>query len=289
MNVKNFLIGFLLIIFNMPLAGATLRTYMYDPSTSNTSPSSVNFRGKSLELTGTESGISVFTAATSGKKLAFSVPDTLAEGTTNKFSFSNPSAGQIVGIHSYSAGIIVWTNLSVSAGTNNPVTLEGPQNTIIANQMSRSQWSTNQSFTFSLAVGASNKSSITYTKLENTSTNTIYASNSFTVFSKRDGSNVSVFPILPSSSLDLYSYLDASNVWNVITYGAEFKMLPDGTTAMPINDDSNITEGVDYFASALSPLLSVDYPHPLRNIVEIVYTTNSFGGSTIIRGQTLLR
>lgn len=39
-----------------------------------------------------------------------------------------------------------------------------------------------------------------------------------------------------------------------------------GSTAADVTDDANITEGVDYFASAMSPLLRTTYPHPLRNL-----------------------
>jgi hypothetical protein len=38
-----------------------------------------------------------------------------------------------------------------------------------------------------------------------------------------------------------------------------------GTTAMPINDDANLTDGIDYFSSALVPLTPIPYPHPQRN------------------------
>jgi hypothetical protein len=38
-----------------------------------------------------------------------------------------------------------------------------------------------------------------------------------------------------------------------------------GTTAMGVFDDANITAGVDYFTSAISPLNRIPYPHPLRN------------------------
>lgn len=50
------------------------------------------------------------------------------------------------------------------------------------------------------------------------------------------------------------------------SYVWENKHGASGTTAMPVNDDANITEGVDYFASALSPLVAIPYPHPLRNV-----------------------
>lgn len=50
-----------------------------------------------------------------------------------------------------------------------------------------------------------------------------------------------------------------------------------GTTTMPITDDSNITEGIDYFASALTPLLSVRYPHPLRDLPLFIYTNEAKG------------
>jgi hypothetical protein len=38
-----------------------------------------------------------------------------------------------------------------------------------------------------------------------------------------------------------------------------------GTTAMTITDDANITAEVDYFTTAMSPLLQPQYPHQLRN------------------------
>jgi hypothetical protein len=37
-----------------------------------------------------------------------------------------------------------------------------------------------------------------------------------------------------------------------------------GTTAMPVNDDVNLADGVDYFSSALTPLVQIPYPHPQR-------------------------
>lgn len=38
-----------------------------------------------------------------------------------------------------------------------------------------------------------------------------------------------------------------------------------GTDAFPISDDANITAGVDYFTTPLTPLVRLGYPHPLRN------------------------
>lgn len=38
-----------------------------------------------------------------------------------------------------------------------------------------------------------------------------------------------------------------------------------GTDAFPITDDANITAGVDYFTTALSPLVQLAYPHPWRS------------------------
>lgn len=49
------------------------------------------------------------------------------------------------------------------------------------------------------------------------------------------------------------------------SYVWENKHGVSGTTAMPINDDANIAAGVDYFTTALSPLVEIEYPHPLRN------------------------
>ena len=38
-----------------------------------------------------------------------------------------------------------------------------------------------------------------------------------------------------------------------------------GTDPIPVNDDVNITAGVDYFTTALSPLVQIPYPHPMRS------------------------
>jgi hypothetical protein len=54
-----------------------------------------------------------------------------------------------------------------------------------------------------------------------------------------------------------------------------------GTDAFPVNDDANITEGVDYFAEALSPLVQLAYPHPWRSssspITPTIPATIGFG------------
>lgn len=49
------------------------------------------------------------------------------------------------------------------------------------------------------------------------------------------------------------------------SYVWENKHGTTGTSAMPVNDDANIAAGVDYFTVALDPLVSIAYPHPLRN------------------------
>ena len=60
-----------------------------------------------------------------------------------------------------------------------------------------------------------------------------------------------------------------------------------GLTAMPINDDTNITAGVDYFTTALTPLLRVTYPHPLRNYIapEVRSTFFEMRGRVFLRGK----
>lgn len=52
------------------------------------------------------------------------------------------------------------------------------------------------------------------------------------------------------------------------SYVWENKHGASGTTAMPVNDDANITAGVDYFTTALSPLTPVPYPHPWRGAAD---------------------
>lgn len=48
------------------------------------------------------------------------------------------------------------------------------------------------------------------------------------------------------------------------TYIWENKHGASGTTAMPVNDDGNVSAGVDYFTTALTPLVQIPYPHPMR-------------------------
>lgn len=45
-----------------------------------------------------------------------------------------------------------------------------------------------------------------------------------------------------------------------------------GTDAFPVSDDANITAGVDYFTTALTPLVQLAYPHPWRSSSQSIPT-----------------
>jgi len=114
---------------------------------------------------------------------------------------------------------------SGGSGTNNPVLLTtAPTISLIADQTAAVQFSTNQSFAFTV-TGNSNQSSAIVLQLQNTSTNTIYASNSFGLYALRDGSNVTAFAIPPSSILQLNASLDRSNRWVAVQSTKDYALL----------------------------------------------------------------
>lgn len=122
-------------------------------------------------------------------------------------------------------------DLSGVSGTNNPILFSGGTLTLIANQTSRHKHSTNASFAFSIS-GASNQSSKVFAELQNTSTNTIYATNATGVYDVALASNVTVIPIAGSSTLLIDAYLSVSNNWVADIRGAAYALeFSNGTTA----------------------------------------------------------
>lgn len=125
---------------------------------------------------------------------------------------------------------LAGTTLSASAsgGTNNPILFSGGTLTLIANQTSRHKHSTNASFAFALS-GASNQSSKVFAEFQNTSTNTIYATNSTGLYDAALSSNVTVIPIAGSSVLLMDAYLSVSNNWVADLRGAQYALAFTGS------------------------------------------------------------
>lgn len=166
-----------------------------------------------------------------------------------------------------------------SGGTNNPILFSGGTLTLIANQTSRHQHATNASFAWTIA-GSSNRSSIFAAQFQNTSTNTIYATNVNGFYSVGLGSNAITTLTIPGNSMLLVDgYLDVSNRW-VLTetfagYALEFA---NGTTAT-----NHTTRAITYTAP-LSPTNSV-----LSNLIGTVGNnlTNESSSALQINSGTL--
>lgn len=128
---------------------------------------------------------------------------------------------------------LAGTTLSASAsgGTNNPILFSGGTLTLIANQTSRHKHSTDASFAFALS-GASNQSARVFAEFQNTSTNTIYATNATGFYDVALASNVTVIPIAGRSVLLMDAYLSVSNNWVANLSGAAYALeFSNGTKA----------------------------------------------------------
>jgi hypothetical protein len=79
---------------------------------------------------------------------------------------------------------------------------------------------------------------------------------------------------------------DAGGDYRVIdSYVWENKHGSSGTTAMPINDNGVVNDGVDYFTSPLSPLVQLTYPHPWRGITSSSESQNPAVQATVGAGR----
>lgn len=67
-----------------------------------------------------------------GASFGISLNTNLATQTTNKLDFASPSAGQVISVHSSSAGQVVWTNGAVASGS---ITNDGLTNSTFIGQV----------------------------------------------------------------------------------------------------------------------------------------------------------
>ena len=127
LSMKSFLVYcFIFLTVFAANAATTLNTLMYNPLNSNTVPTNVNIIANSVtapSFTGSGTGTPyLLLASPNGASFGLSVNTNLTVQTTNKFDFSNVSAGQTILAHSSSAGQNVWTN---GAAASSAYTLGG--------------------------------------------------------------------------------------------------------------------------------------------------------------------
>ena len=161
---------------------------------------------------------------------------------TAALNIGNPTPSSILRVNSNGdvTNAAIGTGLSfdgttlsatASSGTNNPILFSGGTLTLIANQTSRHKHSTNASFAFALS-GASNQSAKVFAEFQNTSTNTIYATNATGFYDVDLSSNVTVIPIAGSSVLLMDAYLSVSKNWVADLRGAQYALeFSNGTKA----------------------------------------------------------